>query len=375
MVLKRDRIDSLDALRGCAALIVLLHHIAMLTVDTLPYGSVPRKLLVLLTFAGHPAVLIFFALSGFVLYINHGQRKERYAVYLTKRVFRIYPAFLVTFFLIAFATAFWPIEWQSEAPKLARIRNISMPPVHDWPRALTLIFTTSADTQINVVFWSLVYEMRFSLLFPLMAAALVRRPWLFVVGTAAVYLGATSWLISAGIEEPFIMTDRLDAAVMMTLHYLPVFALGMLAAHWFQRSRPPSLPFAVDAIAAGVIGLAMLFVRDDLAMAILGTAIILLCATGPGLRTVLAAKPFVFFGQISYSLYLVHLPVIAFALFWTQGAVAPVVSASLAGVASILVAWASYAWVERTGIVAGRVFLDRARNRRRAPQARLNWPG
>ena len=91
------RLHSLDALRGCAALAVVLHHIAMLTIDSLSFGSTLRKVFVLFTFVGHPAVLILFALSGFVLFISHRYQRESYFNYLTKRVFRIYPAFLMSF--------------------------------------------------------------------------------------------------------------------------------------------------------------------------------------------------------------------------------------------------------------------------------------
>jgi len=341
---------------------VVFHHLAMLTIDTLPYGSVPRKLFVLLTFAGHPAVIIFFVLSGFVLYINHVNRPERYLDYLVKRTFRIYPAFIATFSLVLIASLMFPIRWHVEAPKLALMRNISIPELSSWPRLLSLVFATSSDTRINVVFWSLVYEVRFSLLFPFMAILVLSRPRVMLATSMVVYVIARVWLASHGAQQPYILADRLDWSVAMTLIYLPIFLLGMLASHLFGRTSPPPIPSSLGVAGAATLLAAMLFVRDDLVMAIMATAVVYLCASEPVLRRALGAAGFRWLGRISYSLYLVHLPIMAFALFWTAGIIPPIFAAALAGAASIMLAWLGYEWVERPGIRAGRSVLTMASN-------------
>ena len=65
---KSARFVELDALRGLAALIVVLHHLRLLWQgDVEPSSRILRMLLTLLNPAGNGAVILFFVLSGFVL--------------------------------------------------------------------------------------------------------------------------------------------------------------------------------------------------------------------------------------------------------------------------------------------------------------------
>ncbi len=97
-------IDSLDDLRGLAALVVLLSH-CLLTLpqpDTLgsPLHLAPWELLrtweiyspLRLLTAGNGTVMIFFVLSGFVLSLPFiAQGRAEYPPYVATRFCRIYP--------------------------------------------------------------------------------------------------------------------------------------------------------------------------------------------------------------------------------------------------------------------------------------------
>src|ERR1700735_980502 len=161
------RLPALDSLRGCAAVAVVLDHCAYVRIEGVVPGSLTRKLLRPLISIGHPAVLLFFVLSGFVLYINHRNRATRgYWSFIISRFFRIYPAVFVTFVIVSLVIGFFPVTAQSWMTEYYRSTMPSLLEVKDWPRALSLVFTTRPDAQFDAAVWSLVHEMRFSILFP-----------------------------------------------------------------------------------------------------------------------------------------------------------------------------------------------------------------
>src|SRR4051794_38935711 len=86
-------ITALDGLRGLAALIVVVAHSAYLYVDSAQSHGVLRGALSATYRAAHPAVILFFTLSGFVLYRAFSKQREiGLAPYLLRRTLRIYPA-------------------------------------------------------------------------------------------------------------------------------------------------------------------------------------------------------------------------------------------------------------------------------------------
>jgi len=89
-------IKKLEAIRGCAALYVVVHHFIGYSVlkSQLP-------LLVRLPFRfGQEAVILFFLLSGFVIYLSAIRNNDKnFKKYFLKRFVRIYPVLLFTFLL------------------------------------------------------------------------------------------------------------------------------------------------------------------------------------------------------------------------------------------------------------------------------------
>src|SRR4051812_41616446 len=82
------RVAGLDGLRGIAALMVFVQHVH------LP-GDLPLRL------GWHTGVLVFFSLSGYLLYRPFAEGRCDLRTYAIRRVLRIGPAWLVAAFGIS----------------------------------------------------------------------------------------------------------------------------------------------------------------------------------------------------------------------------------------------------------------------------------
>ena len=180
---------ALDSLRGVAASAVVLHHCGLLCADYFHYPIAQRAFLwECVDRIGHSAVIIFFVLSGFVLQLSFQSTSNfNYFVYLIKRGCRIYPAMIVAI--------------AASALLLFAIRPVTHPDFGEWlnifstvhptaetiVRSIALIVQQGRDIALDPPLWSLAYEMRFSVLFPLMAVACLRWPGWFTAAMLLLY--------------------------------------------------------------------------------------------------------------------------------------------------------------------------------------------
>ncbi len=142
------RFASLDALRGVAALGVVATHVLQLGFPELTLNHSVFRMLV----NGRCFVIFFFLLSGFVLSINllRGDPLRFYGNFWVRRVVRIYLPYCAAG-LIAVAVAWYtrePVEFRAVVDHLA-------------------LAGTSVGIGLNNPSWSLVYELRISVILPL----------------------------------------------------------------------------------------------------------------------------------------------------------------------------------------------------------------
>ncbi|MFF1382755.1 acyltransferase family protein [Arthrobacter sp. NPDC058288] len=226
-----QRLKSLDGLRGVAALVVVVYHIALTSPSIAalylhPSGTSPTTVEWLffytplhLVWAGREAVVIFFVLSGFVLALPALQgRPTIWASYYPRRIARLYiPA--IASLCFAFATVVL----------LPRVVNpVSSEWVNDHstsPNGLMQVILGSSlmggAGGLNTPLWSLRWEVLFSLLLPLYI--LVARKWGSLIWVKATILIAAT--VVGG------QTGMLGGA----LTFLPVFGLGVLMASKTDR--------------------------------------------------------------------------------------------------------------------------------------------
>jgi peptidoglycan/LPS O-acetylase OafA/YrhL len=351
--------ESLDGLRGAAALAVVIHHSANVYLDTETRNvRLLTPILRVLARLGHPAVLLFFVLSGFVLYVSFLRGHDKsYLSFLSRRIFRLYPALIVA--VAGAALLHWlqsPRDCSAYDPWVASCwcRDLT---VGGTFRIMSLLGLRAEDNLFNPVLWSLFIEMRFSIAFMLLAA-LCQRSWIVIFGVgAASYLGGAHLLATAGYHEPFLMGDSLPSIAGVTLFYLPSFILGMLVADFLHKRVGykywPTSNWIKIAIVAflTVLGLA---VNSDILREFVFAAIIFCVCLGGWLDALLRRRPFLFLGRASYSLYLIHLPILFAMTYWLQPKIGIAAVVLIAPAVSLVAARAMYSLIEVPGISAGR---------------------
>ena len=186
---------------------------------------------------------------------------------------------------------------------------------------------------LDPVIWSLVQELRISLALPALL-------WLARRGFFPLLLASMALQLAVPEGRPFWGTG-VDGSLTATSYFICFFVLGIgLALHTASLPARPRLPMLAAALAllCGAAG------ANDLAYGA-GALLLLAVVVGvPDRRSWLEARPLLWLGRVSYSLYLVHLPVFLVVIHALHP---PAACLPLLVPASLLVAWAFNRLVER----------------------------
>jgi peptidoglycan/LPS O-acetylase OafA/YrhL len=317
----RPRYRSLDALRGIAAFVVVIHHClvtlpawsdALLhgvhrTVATAILGYPPLSLF----WAGDAAVKLFFALSGFVLALMFLRpNPPSYTAFAAKRVCRIYLPYIVVVMAamwIMTATAPHQRPELSEWFHLSWNRSVSRAVLLDHVLMLGRPRYNFVDNPI----WSLVHEMRYSLIFPAIMWLVMRVEWRRLIAAAL----AVSILAMAALGRTgnYWAVDSLQYAFLFVAGAVLARHSAAIAA-WFRNLAPASR------IALGVAAPLLLSThsvayaggRSARVLAAVaphfGAVLLLIVVVGSRrAQNALERRPCLWVGRVSYSLYLSHL--------------------------------------------------------------------
>ena len=194
----------------------------------------------------------------------------------------------------------------------------------------------------------------------MLLAALCGRSWVVIFGVgAAAYFGGAHLLASLGYREPFLTGNSLASTAGVTLFYLPSFILGMLVADILHKRVGSNFWPRSNWIKTSI--LVILFALEmasdsDILREFLFAAIIFFICLGGWFDTLLRRRPFLFLGRASYSLYLIHLPILFAMTYWLQPTIGITGAVLIAPVLSLIIARAMYSLIEVPGISAGRRF-------------------
>ena len=298
---RRGHLVELQSLRGVAALTVFMGHLAGI------YGGPHWWMRLVPVLNGRAAVGTFFILSGFVLTRMLQDKilnSNSYIEFYVRRIFRIYPVLLVAAsasltFTIIYRTFYLnvPNGWFHSYFTASR----------QSPLLLMLCFA-GLSAHLLPQAWTITVELAASALMPFIAwAALQPRG---AKGLACLLPPLLLLAVTVGPRTPYSI-----------LMYMPHFIIGSLLFVMpdVMRERMAELPFkAVSVLAAAAILLAFrsFFSRpfNDPWMAMVelacATYIIAMLTAGRADIPVLRSRTLEWLGDISYSLYLIHFPVI-----------------------------------------------------------------
>ena len=163
------RLDSIQALRGLAAYLVLVYHVRALELLGISESGATEPALVGGLFKnGYAGVDLFFAISGFIMVYVTISRAETFSTvkdFLLARIFRIYPPWwLFAGLMCVYLVATYGVPWDTEA--LARE---DMPGWNHIFRSFLLL--PQPNFPVLGVGWTLVHEMYFYLVFALILLA------------------------------------------------------------------------------------------------------------------------------------------------------------------------------------------------------------
>jgi peptidoglycan/LPS O-acetylase OafA/YrhL len=294
MIPKTDgRNHLLDGLRGWAALMVALGHSFITIKNTSFIDEVIYSLV-----NGGVAVSIFFLLSGFVL--GESLKKDKNASnflktikFYIKRLFRIYPIFILQIMLLSFFLIYWPYRNFSAGSSWYQYWFHFPLTVKE---VLSNLFFRS--TSLGGVTWTLKAEIIGSLFIPVFYLLSARTNKICDIGIVAGLI-AGSYLLHVSREVSFLY----------------VFYTGLMLPKWknyFEKFGTRDLQltavsvllfFGALGIAATPLDKAMPFVRHIPLVLLLG---LLIYRPSKIISLFLSSRPLQFLGKISYSFYLSH---------------------------------------------------------------------
>ncbi|MBO3746970.1 acyltransferase [Streptosporangiaceae bacterium NEAU-GS5] len=338
----RRRLVGLDGIRGLAALFVVLHHCWLLSYPGFPDNSGPAWAGFLLY--GHFAVVVFIVLSGFSLSVSparHDWRLGSLRTFAYRRAWRILPPY-----------------WTALVFSLIVAWTLIPQPEQGSPTAKTVIFygllvqDLFGSPSPNGAFWSIAVEAQLYITLPLMLLLIRRR-----FGAVTLLAAVTAIVAAIGLLAPRV--PAVDLFMRLTPQFAVLFAIGAVAAGVVRTPDAPWtrwLPWA--ALAAIIPALTLIIVNGSAWTVVnfywvdlsIGPAVgLLLAAIATGrprpLVRMLDTWPLRKLGSFSYSLYLIHAPIV---LVLSQLVLVPRVSAelplflstlALAVPVSVLAAW------------------------------------
>jgi peptidoglycan/LPS O-acetylase OafA/YrhL len=318
----RPYIRPLTSLRGIAALLVAVFHVYPFVVPEIAgatrfFGR------------GYLWVDLFFVLSGFVLGRTHGAefREVSFAKlwrdaptrgalwrFLQKRLARIYPMHAFVLVVLALCRGLIAVGVGEHVPFLLKV----FPWSANWgefTRTALLVQAWGFETHNawNLPSWSISVEWALYLLFPLGVGAFSRStPGARLGSLVACALGVLAFALThSSFDVVFDGNGLLRAA--------PEFFLGLCLAlwvdtAWFARGAAflgRDVVFALLVLV--ILGLLCAPVHDGWVVALFPCLILAAFTARGRMGSLLSTGPVHWLGLVSYSIYMLHLPVLLFA--------------------------------------------------------------
>ncbi len=308
---------EIDGLRAIAVISVIIYH---LNENWLSGG-----------FLG---VDIFFVISGFlitgIIITEIQQNSFSLKQFYTRRIKRIYPAFITVMALVSFIASV--IFIYNDFNKLRKTIELAIAFLSNFYLGLTQgYFDLSANENPVLHIWSLAVEEQYYLIFPLILILAYKKfreiKVLFIITLILFFILLATSFVSANFYKEVLHQPNIY--YLSNLRF-PELLVGSLLAIYHNLSNKVQLSKQVNnilAILSTLLLFSCLFLMNNDIAYIPGITLILPCiftaliihttSQNNIVKLCLSNKAIVFIGKISYSLYLYHWIFIAFAYYIT----------------------------------------------------------
>lgn len=308
---------EIDGLRAIAVISVIIYH---LNENWLSGG-----------FLG---VDIFFVISGFlitgIIITEIQQNSFSLKQFYTRRIKRIYPAFITVMALVSFIAS--AIFIYNDFNKLRKTIELAIAFLSNFYLGLTQgYFDLSANENPVLHIWSLAVEEQYYLIFPLILILAYKKfreiKVLFIITLILFFILLATSFVSANFYKEVLHQPNIY--YLSNLRF-PELLVGSLLAIYHNLSNKVQLSKQVNnilAILSTLLLFSCLFLMNNNIAYIPGITLILPCiftaliihttSQNNIIKLCLSNKAIVFIGKISYSLYLYHWIFIAFAYYIT----------------------------------------------------------
>ncbi len=332
--------EGLASLRGLAAVVVVVYHALLIfqvdgndnphrTSLEMGDGWLTAKHLLISLFNGPAAVVLFFVLSGTVLALSLA-RSERLSgreilAFYARRAFRLFPLLCAVTLASAWmhhiyfgdeqfeATTTWMGVYYKVDPGLKQV----------------LLNALGWSNSLNSPAWTIRVEIAASVAFPILYWVSTRSVPVVITGGLALLAVMLAPGLSVGHIETYLLAFYLGALI-------PRFGAPLVQA--FFRQSYPARTMIVCVVLTLVMSFNRLFTPDSFhppitALVVMLGSALLVAVVYYGPRTgLLRWRIFLFLGEISYGLYLIHFLV----LFMLAHALAPRLASLSPGEALVL---------------------------------------
>lgn len=277
---------AIDMLRFFAAFIVVLFHLNQAAPVT---GNVYKTLIKF----GYLGVPIFFVISGYCIAIS-AQESNNWKEFALKRIFRIYPAYWTSLFIVILAACFQKVHTGTNS-----VENI---PTHLTAILATLGLATKPLTHVNTinwVYWTLTCEVLFYLMMSI----------LLLFKNKLIYLLTILSIIQAVIPIPNI-------GILFFLEQWPLFGLGLSIYYYFKNTTIKSWYSFALLISTNILSLFFRFGFSGYTYSGLLCGLIIFTSN----YITVPSNIFSRLGKYSYTVYLIHVPIgiFVFSIFRTR---------------------------------------------------------
>lgn len=212
---EKKRFTEIDALRGIAAIVVVLYHYIILYDEK--FGHSKENYIEIFSY-GHYGVQLFFIISGFVIYMSVLKVKST-SDFLTKRAIRLYPTYIFAIIVTALVVGLSSVDTLKAG-------------VSDMFINMTMFQDFFGVKNVDGVYWSLRVELTFYLLMALLLIFnLQKRVMLFT----SIWLGASALIqITNGIAgtETTALLEKFSMA-----NYCQMFIIGIMFYYIWQHGN------------------------------------------------------------------------------------------------------------------------------------------